>query len=134
MSPDTSSPPFSRPDPSMCRHLRQLIPSTSSASGENPVKEEPTDDLNNAATSSTSAERSTGLYDTQRAGLEKRFTEIVRWGAREEGAKRRKVGTLAIGLLNVDISTPVHRMPRYTDPPLGLSHLPSNRMHVAPSV
>jgi hypothetical protein len=92
MNACTSSLPFSRPDEYMCQHLRQLIAPASSIHQAITVKREHEDDASHGTVSSTTADELGSAEKHRRLGIERRFIEIVRWGAREEGAKRRRVG------------------------------------------
>lgn len=71
MSAPSLLPPVDT-DTSICSHLRNLVQRQRGASAPTTVKTEP---------------------DAPRDGtdIERRFVEVVRWGALDQGAKRRKV-------------------------------------------
>lgn len=66
-------------DTSICSHLRELVDRRRATP---PVK---TEDGSSSGWPARSR-------DPQPNALEKRYTEVVRWGALDQGIKRRKVG------------------------------------------
>jgi len=83
------SQPSHKVDTTMCQHLKHLVDESVSANRIQ-VKEEPEDDQDSSAASNTGNVGS-NLLGRRMTDLERRYTDIVRWGSRSEGVKRRKV-------------------------------------------
>ncbi|KAK1922440.1 ubiquitin specific protease [Papiliotrema laurentii] len=88
MNSETTSV-FARQDTSICEHLKTLILPSDQSSLNVQVKIEQMDEV--VAESSSSQSQVNHVGGSRRAEVDKRFVDIVRWGARDEGIKRRKV-------------------------------------------
>ena len=98
MGPQTppETTPFVRQDASICSHLLVLIaPPTAGATddGEMSVKLERLDSTQGSVSGEPAGvDQSAAGLNPRKAAIERRFIEVVRWGARDEGVKRRRVG------------------------------------------
>ncbi|OCF44930.1 ubiquitin carboxyl-terminal hydrolase 22/27/51 [Kwoniella heveanensis CBS 569] len=90
-----SSALFTRSDTSICSHLSSLL--NSQASSSQP-KDGEQDGQNGAQSTSGSG--------TKKAEVEKRFIEVVRWGAVTEGVKRRKTSPPECQTCSVSLTRP----------------------------
>jgi len=95
MTAITSPISLSRPDLSMCQHLKQLVSLPSTAIESVQIKQEPgTEEGKSVASSSTGGQQDIHPpASSQSASIRQRYANIIRWGAREEGAKRRRVSS-----------------------------------------
>lgn len=107
---DHSHPPH-KVDTTMCQHLKHLVDKSVSANRIQ-VKEEPGDDQDSSAASNTGNVGS-NLLGRRMTDLEKRYTDIVRWGSRSQGVKRRKVSGYRC-LILTDSSCPLRTVPLAT--------------------
>lgn len=89
-------------DTSLCSHLRALV-----SRRRTPVKTEPGEQ-----------------DDSPAARAERRYMQVVRWGATLQGSKRRKVGQLTgFELIGTDDATRVRRVQDNTGAPVGMPHV-----------
>ncbi|WVF65721.1 hypothetical protein IAT40_000452 [Kwoniella sp. CBS 6097] len=86
---------FARSDTSICSHLRSLLSFSATLS-----------QLKDGQQGGQSGTQSSGGNATKKGEVEKRFVEVVRWGAVAEGVKRRKTSPPGCQTCSVSLTRP----------------------------
>lgn len=121
--------PYQRVDTTICSHLRSLLASFSPTTNDLKVKIE----LNDDAVALPASSSSTGDLggSNGKMELERRFVQVIQWGAKGEGSKRRKVCHLFNILLSLAFGPFLSFMPNHLIQTMGLFDLSLYRLHVS---